>query len=60
MKKSALRIFGGAFLVIGASYSLLHPPQRHDPVLVIIWFSITLLIAVIGLWLIVSFFSNSN
>lgn len=60
MKKPVLRVFGGAFLLIGVSYSLLHPPQRHDPVLVIIWFLITLLIAVIGLWLIVSFFSKSN
>lgn len=60
MKKSVMRIFGGAFLLIGVSFSMLHPPQRHDPVLIIIWFSIMLLIAAIGLWLIVSFFRNSN
>jgi hypothetical protein len=63
-KKSVWRLGVGVLLIAGASNSMRNLPNTmttsHDPVYVIVYMGMCLLLAVIGLWLALSYLRRSN
>jgi cytochrome oxidase assembly protein ShyY1 len=60
MKKSIWRFIVGLFLLWGVSNSMRTPLSNHELSYVIVRFALSILLAAIGVWLIVSWFRRSN